>query len=157
MIEGLMSTTILVLKHIPEPWTFTRAYVNDFFEMGSVGLWEDHEWPEWTSIVRTMQIAAAHILIERDTAPLLDAARYFLLAQDKDEDEEDDDEEISYWSESNYGWSLDGEDKVLTSKKEFSGDVTEAMHVWGPLKDEDLFMDLKTLFKEENEKEGNVA
>ena len=44
------------------------------------------------------QITLAHILIERDTTPPLDAARYLVLAQEKEEDEEDNDEEINYWS-----------------------------------------------------------
>ena len=93
MIEEMVRFLLLLLKHSPRPWTFTRTHVNDFFEMGNTGSWEDHDQPEWTSTVGTTQVALARVLIERDPAPPPDAARYFVLAQDKEENEEDDDEE----------------------------------------------------------------
>ena len=83
--------------------------------------------------------------------------QYFVLAQDKEEDEEDDDEEISYWSGSDYDWPLDKEEDTLSNEDGFSCNVTEAIHVWGPLKDEDWSIELQTLFKEENEEEGDTT
>ena len=37
MIEGMVCLLFLVLKHIPGPWTFTRAHVNDFSEIRNAG------------------------------------------------------------------------------------------------------------------------
>ena len=99
--------------------------------MGNAGSQEDHDQPEWTSTVGTTQVAFARILIERDPAPPLDAARYF-LAQDKEENEEDDDEEIGYQSGSDCDWPLD----------ETEGIITEAIRVWRPLKDKEWSMEL---------------
>ena len=31
------------LKSAPRPWTFKRANVNDFFELGDTRSWEDHD------------------------------------------------------------------------------------------------------------------
>lgn len=39
MIEGTVYFLLLVLKHVLGPWTFTRAHVNDFSEMGSTRSW----------------------------------------------------------------------------------------------------------------------
>ena len=154
MIEGTVCFLFSMLKHTPRPWTFMGAHVNDCSEMGNAGSQEDHDWPEWTSIVGTAQIAHARILIERD---LHDAMQYFVVAQDKEEDKEDDDEEISYWSGSDYDWPLDKEEDTLSNEDGFSCNVTGAIHVRGPLKDEDWSIELQTLFKEENEEEGDTT
>ena len=37
MIEGMVRLLFPVLKHILRPWTFIRAYVNDFSKMRNVG------------------------------------------------------------------------------------------------------------------------
>ena len=34
------------LKSAPRPWIFKRANVNDFFESGDTGSWEDQDWLE---------------------------------------------------------------------------------------------------------------
>ena len=112
MIERMVCFLLLLLKHTPRPWTFSRTHVNDFFEMGNAGSQEDHDQPEWTLTVGTTQVALARILIERDPTPPLDVARYF-LAQDKEENEEDDDEEIGYQSGSDCDWPLDEKDDAL--------------------------------------------
>ena len=56
MIEGKVRLLLLEfmsqLKSTPEPWTFKRAHVNDFSESRDVGSWEDHDWSEWTSMIR---------------------------------------------------------------------------------------------------------
>ena len=64
MIEGVIRLLFQVHKDIPGPWTFTRSHVNYFSNVGSVGSWEDHDWPDWTSMVGITQIVPAHILIE---------------------------------------------------------------------------------------------
>jgi len=69
-------------------------------------------------------------------APPLDVARNFILAWDEAEDEEEHVEAISYWSEGDGDQSSDIEFNAL-SNKGLLWDITEAIRVWGPLKDED--------------------
>lgn len=59
MIEGVVRLLFLVLKDVPRPWTFTK--VNDFFEVKSIGSWEDQDW---SGIKGPIQNAPACILIE---------------------------------------------------------------------------------------------
>ena len=40
------------LRSAPGPWTFKRAHVNDLSEARDAGSWEDHDWLEWTVMVR---------------------------------------------------------------------------------------------------------
>ena len=57
------------LKNAPGPWTFKRAHVNDFSELGDARSWEDHNWLEWTSKVVTTQVTPTHFMLERDMDP----------------------------------------------------------------------------------------
>jgi len=86
------------LKSAPRPWTFKRANVNDFFESGDTRSWEDHDWSEWTLMVRETQVTLARFMLERDMDPSFDDDQHLVLTQDEEE-EEGDDGVISYWSE----------------------------------------------------------
>lgn len=63
MTEGkvhlLLPNFIPQFKSTPRPWIFKRAHVNDFSELGDAGLWEDHDWLEWTLKVGTTQVTPA--------------------------------------------------------------------------------------------------
>ena len=41
VIEGVVRLLFSMLKDVLGPWTFTK--VNDFFEVGSAGSWEDQD------------------------------------------------------------------------------------------------------------------
>lgn len=153
MIEGTVCFLLPVLEHVSRPWTLIRAHVNEFFEIGSARSWEDHDQPKWTSIVWTTQVTPACNLIERDTAPPPYAKWYVVLAQDEDKDKEDDDEAISCQSEGDCDWFSYKEVNTPSNEEELLWDITEAIRVQGPLKDEDWSVKVKNLFKEK----GDVA
>ena len=93
---------LLQLRSAPRPWTFKRTYINDFFESGNTGSWEDHDWLEWTSTTGTTQVTPAHFILEHDTDPPFDNNQHLVLAQEEEEEEEEEEEDdgvISYWSE----------------------------------------------------------
>nr|POE49736.1 hypothetical protein CFP56_76672 [Quercus suber] len=86
------------LKSTPRPWTFKKANVNDFFESGDMRSWKDHDWPEWTLLVRETQVTPAHFMLECDMDPSSDDDEHLVLTQDEEEEERDNGV-ISYWSE----------------------------------------------------------
>ena len=93
-------------------------------------------------------------MIECDTNPPSDDDQYFVLAQDKDKEEEEDNGVTSYWRDDDYDWSLDD---IPSNNKKFSWDITVAIRIWEPLKDEDWSVELRILFKEENKDGGSAA
>ena len=82
------------LRTTPRPWTFKRAHVNDFFELGNARSWEDHDQLEWTLIVGATQVTLACFMLEREADPSSDDDQYFVLAYDEDEEEEENDDQI---------------------------------------------------------------
>ena len=57
---------------------------------------------------------------------------------------------ISYWSEDDGDWFFDEVGKNFPNKGEVLHDITEAIRIWGPLRDEDWSIVLKTLFQVED-------
>ena len=57
---------------------------------------------------------------------------------------------ISYWSEDDGDWFFDKVGKNFPNKGEVLHDITEAIRIWGPLRDEDWSAVLKTLFQVED-------
>ena len=57
------------LKSALRPRTFKRAHVNDFSKSGDAGLWEDHDWPEWTSKMGMTQVTLACFMLEHNMDP----------------------------------------------------------------------------------------
>ena len=57
---------------------------------------------------------------------------------------------ISYWSEDDGDWFFDEVGKNFPNKGEVLHDITEAIRIWGPLRDEDWSVVLKTLFQVED-------
>ena len=82
----------LTLNHIcPNTWTFKRAHVNDFFESGDVGLWVDHDWPEWASKVGITQVALTRFMLEHNMDLSFDDDQHLMV----NKEEEGDDKMIS--------------------------------------------------------------
>ena len=73
------------LKNALRPWTFKRTHVNDFFELGDAGSWEDHDWLEWTSKVGKTQVIPACFMLERDMDPSSDDNQFLMLTQNEEE------------------------------------------------------------------------
>ena len=142
------------LKSAPRPWTFKRANVNDFFESGDTRSWEDHDQSEWTLMVRETQVTLARFMLERDMDPSFDDDQHLVLTQDEEE-EEGDDGVISYWSEDGKDQFFDEAGKDFPNKGKVLYDITKAVHIWEPLKDEDWSAELKTLFGEGDEKKSD--
>ena len=97
MIEGkaaYFSQLYATTEECTGPWTFKRAHVNDFSELGDTGSWEDHDWPKWTLKVVTTQVTPAHFMLECDMDPSSDNDQYLMM----NKNEEGDDEIISCWS-----------------------------------------------------------
>ena len=139
------------LMSAPRPWTFKRAHVNNLFDVGDAGSWEDHDWPEWTLMVGATQVTPARFILEQDVDPSSNDNQYLVLTLDEEEGEEDDGV-ISYWSEDDGDWFIVEMEGDFPNKGEVLYDITEAMHIWEPIKDEDRSTELKTLFEEEDEK-----
>ena len=57
---------------------------------------------------------------------------------------------ISYWSEDDGDWFFDEVGKNFPNKGEVLHDIIEAIRIWGPLRDEDWSVVLKTLFQVED-------
>ena len=74
-------------------------------------------------------------MLEGNTGPLSDNEQYPVLTQD--EGEEGDDGVISCWSEDNGDWFLDEARRDFPNKGELLYDITDAICMWKPLKDED--------------------
>ena len=83
-----------------------------------------------------------------------DDDQYLVLTKDEEE-EEGDDGVISYWSEDDGDWFFDQAGRDFPNEGEVQYEITEVMHIWGPLKDEDWSIKLKTLFEEEDEKKSD--
>ena len=75
------------LKSAPGPWTFKRSHVNDFSLLGDVGSWEDHDWPEWTSKVGTMQVTPARFMLERNMDPSSNGDQYLVMNKEEEGDD----------------------------------------------------------------------
>ena len=56
---------------------------------------------------------------------------------------------ISYWSEDDDAWFFDEVGKDFPNEGEVLYDITKAMHIWKPLKEEDWSTELKDLFEKE--------
>ena len=125
--------------------------------MGNAELWKDHDWPNWTPTIGTTQITSTYFVIERDMDQRCDDDQYFVLAQDGDEEDEKDNRVTSYWSEDDCDWSFDKDNDIPSNNEKISWDITKALCVWEPLKNEDQFVELQTLFKEEDKEEGGAA
>ena len=95
-------------------------------------------------------------MLERDMDPPSDDDQYLVLAQDEDEEEKEDEGVISYWSEDDGDQFFNEEDRDFPNDGELLYDITKAICVCGPLKDEDQSTELKTLFEEEDKKESNA-
>ena len=147
-------------RSAPKPWTFKRVYINDFFESGNAGSWEDHDWLEWTSTVGTTQVTLAHFMLKHDTDPPSKNNQHLVLAQDEEEEENEEEEKdngvISYWNEDDGDQFFEEEDKDFPNESEPLYDITDAIRVQGPLKYEDQSAKLSTLFEEEDETESNA-
>ena len=115
------------------PWTFKRAHVNDFSESGDARSWEDHDWPEWTSKVGTTQVTPACFMLECNIDLSSDDDQYLVM----NKEEEGDDEMISCWSGDDGDQFLDEARKDFPNEGKDLYDMTEAMHVWEPLKKEE--------------------
>ena len=63
---------------------------------------------------------------------------------------------ISCWSEDDGDWFFDKAGRDFPNECELLYDIAKAIHVQRPLKDEDWFAKLKTLFEEEDKKESNA-
>ena len=81
--------------------------------------------------------------------PSFDNDQYLVMNQNEEEEEEDD-EVISYWSEDDGDQSFDEVGSDFPNEVEVLYDLTKAMHVWKPLKEEDQSIELK----EDEEKSG---
>ena len=66
-----------------------------------------------------------------------DDDQYFVLAQDGDEEDEKDNRVTSYWSEDDCDWSFDKDNDIPSNNEKISWDITKALCVWEPLKNED--------------------
>ena len=75
------------LMSAPRPWTFKRAHVNNLFDVGDAGSWEDHDWPEWTLMVGATQVTPARFMLERNMDPLSDDDQYLVLTQEEENEE----------------------------------------------------------------------
>ena len=82
-------------------------------------------------------------MFECDIDLSFDDDQHLVLTQDGEE-EEGDDGVISYWS----NWFFDEAGRGFPNEGEVLYDITEAMCIWGPLKDEDWSAKLKTLFED---------
>nr|POE86094.1 hypothetical protein CFP56_02461 [Quercus suber]POE86095.1 hypothetical protein CFP56_02462 [Quercus suber] len=76
------------LRGAPRPWTFKRAHVNNFFESGEAGLWEDYDWLEWTLKVGTTQVIPARFMIERNIDLSSNDNQYFVTNKEEEGDDE---------------------------------------------------------------------
>ena len=81
-------------------------------------------------------------MLKRNIDPPSDDDQYLVLTQD--EGEGGDDRVISYWSEDDGDWFLDKARRDFPNEGEILFDITEAIRMWGPLKDEDWYIELKT-------------
>ena len=81
------------------------------------------------------------------------------MAQDEDDEEGDDDEigHIDYYTNIEHNWSFGGEDCTFFDQKEGLDVLFEALRAWRPYEERDWFVELKTLFEEEGEKDDNDA
>ena len=86
-------------------------------------------------------------MFECDIDLSFDDDQHLVLTQDEEE-EEGDDGVISYWSEDDGDWFFDEAGRDFPNEGEVLYDITEAMCIWGPLKDEDWSAKLKTLFED---------
>ena len=73
---------------------FKMAYMNDFSESGDARIWEDHNWPKWTSKVGTTQVTPTRFMLESNIDPSSDDNQFLVMNKEK----EGDDEMISCWS-----------------------------------------------------------
>ena len=127
------------LQSAPRPWTFKRAYVNDFSESGDTRSWEDHDWLEWILKVGTTHVTSACFMLECDMDPSFDNNQYLVM----NKEEEGDDEMISCQSGDDGDWFFDEVGRDFPNKGEDLYDITEAMHVWKPLMGENWSTKLK--------------
>ena len=86
-------------------------------------------------MVEANQVNLAHFMLERDIDPLSNDDQYLVLTQD--EREEGDEGVISYWSEDDGDWFLDEPEGDFSNEGELLYDISESIHMWEPLKDED--------------------
>ena len=96
-------------------------------------MWEDYDWPRWTSKVGTTQVTPARFMLERNIDPSSNDNQYLMM----NKNEEGDDEMISCWSGNDGDWFLDEVGRDLPNKGKDLYDMTKAIHVWEPLKKED--------------------
>ena len=87
--------------------------------------------------------------------PSSDGNQQLVLTLDEEE-EEGDNLVISYWSEDDGDWFFVGMEGDFPNKGKVQYDITEAMRIQEPIKDEDQFAELKTLFEEEDEKKSDM-
>ena len=72
-------------------------------------------------------------MLERNMDPFSNDNQYLMM----NDEEEGDDEMISYWSGDDGNWFLDEVRRDFLNEGKDLYDMTEAMHVWEPLKKED--------------------
>nr|POE86334.1 hypothetical protein CFP56_41217 [Quercus suber] len=113
------------LRGASGPWTFKRAYVNDFSKLGDTRSWEDHYWPKWTSKVGITQVIPTRFMLERNVDPSSDNEQYLMM----NKKEEGDDEMISCWSGDDGDWFLDEVRRDFPNESNDLYDMTEATHV----------------------------
>ena len=95
-----------------------------------MGSWEDHDWPKWTSKVGTTQVAPTRFMLECNMDPSSDDNQHLVVSKE----EERDDEMISCWCGDDGDWFFDEVGRAFPNKGEDLYDITEAMHVWEPMK-----------------------
>ena len=79
------------------------------------------------------QVTLARFMLERNMDPFSNDNQYLMM----NDEEEGDDEMISYWSGDDGNWFLDEVRRDFLNEGKDLYDMTEAMHVWEPLKKED--------------------
>ena len=79
------------------------------------------------------QVTLARFMLERNMDPFSNDNQYLMM----NDEEEGDDEMISYWSGDDGNWFLDEVRRDFLNEGKDLYDMTEAIHVWEPLKKED--------------------
>ena len=134
MVEGkvclLFPNFMPQLKSAPGPWTFKKAYVNEFSKSRDTRSWEDRDWPEWTSKVGTTQVALTHFMLKCNMDPSSNDDQHLMVNKEK----EGDDEMISCWSGDDGDWFFDKVGRDFLNKGKDLYDIIEVMHLLKPLK-----------------------
>ena len=112
---------------------FQEGLSQRLFQIGRCGSWEDQDQPEWTLKVGVTQVTLARFMLECNMDPFSNDNQYLMM----NDEEEGDDEMISYWSGDDGNQFLDEVRRDFPNEGKDLYDMTEAMHVWEPLKKED--------------------